>query len=86
MCNARIVYIKLENKYYMDWEHSEYCQKINDPQVDNTEYLYDINKEVKNYKSFRKYLNEYLNSNPLVSYKIFYIIRLNVRLKSKKIL
>ena len=70
----------------MDWEHSEYCQKINDPQVDNTEYLYDINKEVKNYKSFRKYLNEYLNSNPLVSYKIFYIIRLNVRLKSKKIL
>ena len=71
MCNARIVYIKLENKYYMDWEHSEYCQKINARPVDNTENLYDINKEVKNYKSFRKYLNEYLNSNPLVSYKTF---------------
>ena len=67
-CNARIVYIKNESKYYMDWEHSEYCQKLNFQLLENYS---DINKEVKNYKSFRKYLNEFLNANLLVNYKTF---------------
>ena len=67
-CNARIVYIKAENKYYMDWDHSEYYQKLNFQLLENYS---DINKEVKNYKSFRKYLNEFLNANPLVNYKTF---------------
>ena len=67
-CNARIVYIKNESKYYMDWEHSEYCQKLNFQLLENYS---DINKEVKNYKSFRNYLKEFLNANPLFNYKTF---------------
>ena len=38
------------------------------PFVDN---LPDINKEVNNYKSFRKCLYEYLVDNPLVNYNSF---------------
>ena len=67
-CNARIVYIKHEGKYYMDWEHSEYCKKDSSPILENYS---DINKEIKNYKSFRNYLNEFLNANPMVNYKTF---------------
>ena len=34
-CNERIVYIKNENKYYMDWELSEYFQKLNFQLLEN---------------------------------------------------
>jgi len=67
-CNARIVYIKDERKYYMDCDHSQYCQDNNNPFVDT---LSDINKEVNNYKKFRKVLQEFLNANPLVTYKSY---------------
>ena len=67
-CNARMVFIKEENKYYMDWDHSPYCRENNCPFVDK---LSDINKEVDNYKNFRKCIYEYLDANPLVYYKNF---------------
>ena len=67
-CNARIVYIKEESQYYMDWDHSKFCKESNPPFLDN---ISDINKEVNNYKNFRKLLNEFLDANPLVNYKTF---------------
>ena len=52
----------------MDWDHSKFCKESNPPFLDN---ISDINKEVNNYKNFRKLLNEFLDANPLVNYKTF---------------
>ena len=67
-CNARIVYIKEESEYYMDLGHQNFCKENNNAFSDK---LSDINKEVKNYKAFRRCLFEFLDAHPLVNYKIF---------------
>ena len=60
-CNARIVYIKSKKEYYMDWNHSKYC---NAEKHEDYENIKDINEEVHNYENFRKSLINYLNSYP----------------------
>ena len=60
-CNSRIIYIKCKNEYYMDWEHSKYCNVEKHEEYEN---IKDINEEVHNYENFRKSLLNYLNSYP----------------------
>ena len=60
-CNSRIVYIKSKKEYYMDWEHSKYCNAEKHEVYEN---IKEINEEVHNYENFRKSLLNYLNSYP----------------------
>ena len=67
-CSARIIYVKSQDKFYTDWEHSSYCnlQKI-------TEYenIGDINEQIENYKDLKESLQKLLNKYPLLTLKDF---------------
>ena len=59
-CNSRIYYDKNLKEYYLETEHSNFCENRNKQNYQNLE---DINKEVKNYKHFREELINYLDCN-----------------------
>lgn len=67
-CNARIYYNKSENKYYLETDHSDYCQMKSNKSYTN---LADINSEINNYKNFKDELINYLNINPVIKYGDF---------------
>jgi len=69
-CNSRLYYEKEKKEYYLETEHSKFCE---DHKKQKFENLADINVEVKNYKSFRKDLIEYLDFNPIIKYTDFKI-------------
>ena len=45
--------------------------------------LQDINFEVNNYKNFRKILIDFLNNNPIITYKDFFNEALKISLMNK---
>ena len=59
---------KVWKEYYLETEHSKFCEEHKKQKFEN---LADINIEVKNYKSFRKDLIEYLDFNPIIKYTDF---------------
>ena len=68
LCNGKIKYDKEEKEYYMCIEHSKECLQLGKQLYDN---IGNINKEIDNYKNFRKLLIDYLTLNPLIKYSDF---------------
>ena len=68
LCNARVYYYKNKKTYYIDWDHSNYCNEIIRKVYNN---IADINDEVNNYKEFRESIENYLDKYPLIKYSKF---------------
>ena len=67
-CNARIYYNKAEKKYYLETEHSEYCNnKVKEKYTNDV----DLNAAINNYKNFKEELIKFLNLNPIIKYTDF---------------
>ena len=67
-CNARLYYEKDKKEYYFETAHSKFCDNR---KIQKYENIADINIEIKNYKTFRKDLIEYLDFNPIIKYSDF---------------
>ena len=87
LCNARIVYLKETNEYYLDWEHSSYCSVTIPKKYEN---LREINEEDKSYDKFNKSLKNFLNTYPTITlsefikkaYDLYYKNRCNFSIKN----
>ena len=63
--NARIYYNKAEKKYYLETEHSEYCNnKVKEKYSNDV----DLNAVINNYKNFKDELIKFLNLNQKIKY------------------
>ena len=68
MCNGKISYNKEKKEFYLNTEHSLFCKET------KSEYKLrkiNITNEVKKNNDFKQVLINYLNLNPLITYKIF---------------
>ena len=83
-CYARIVYVKKNDEFYTDWDHSTFCKNEAIIQYENKG---DIEMEINNYKNMKNAMINYLNSHPMITCKEFikkglkFIIKIIVNLK-----
>ena len=68
LCNARIIYVKNNDEFYTDWDHSTFCKNEVIIQYENKG---EIEEEINNYKNMKKAMIKYLNSHPMISCKEF---------------
>ena len=69
-CNSRVYYEKNTESFYLETNHSLFCENR---KKQNYQNLADINAEVSNYQQFRKDLIKYLEFNPVIKYTEFKI-------------
>ena len=69
-CNFRVYYEKNTESFYLETNHSIFCENR---KKQNYQNLANINAEVSNYQQFRKDLIKYLEFNPVIKYNEFKI-------------
>ena len=60
--------MKDRNEYYLDWDHSSYCNNEMQKKYEN---IKDIDDEINNYKNMRIELKKFLDSYPTITYSDF---------------